>query len=37
MEDVFSRFPGTESSIRNKVIIPYSFYDPEEYRPGSDD
>jgi hypothetical protein len=37
MEDVFSKFPGTESGIRNKVIIPYSFYDPEEYQPGSDD
>lgn len=35
MEDVFSKFPGTESGIRNKVIIPYSFYDPEEYQPGS--
>ena len=37
MEDVFSKFPGTESGISNKVIIPYSFYDPEEYQPGSDD
>jgi methyl-galactoside transport system substrate-binding protein len=37
MEDVFSSFPGTESGIRNKVIIPYSFYDPQEEEPGAPD
>ena len=36
MEDVFSSFPGTESGIRNKVIIPYSFYDPQEEEPGGE-
>ena len=30
MTDAFVRFPGTESGMENKVIIPYSFYDPDE-------
>ncbi len=37
MEDAFSSFPGTESHIKNKIIIPYSYYDPEAESTGAGD
>ena len=29
MEDAADLFGGTESGIRNRIILPYSFYEPD--------